>query len=66
MTGIASGVAAVVYAFVAPVDWPAALALGLGAVLGGFAGPAVVRVLPEAPLRYAVAAGGLYLAFSLL
>jgi uncharacterized membrane protein YfcA len=64
-TGAANGVAAIAYAFLAPVDWSAALLLGLGAVLGGLLGPAVVRVAPERPLRWAVGLAGLTLAVHL-
>ncbi|MGI3198417.1 sulfite exporter TauE/SafE family protein [Streptomyces sp. GLT-R25] len=54
-TGAANVTAAVAYAFLAPVDWSAALALGLGCFAGAWMGPAVVRRLPEAPLRIAIA-----------
>lgn len=64
-TGAANGAAAIAYVVFAPVDWHAALALGLGAVLGGFAGPAVVRVAPERPLRWVVGLAGLALALRL-
>lgn len=58
----ANGTAAIAYIFFAPVDWSAALATGAGAVLGGLVGPAIVRVAPEKPLRWRVAAAGLRLA----
>jgi uncharacterized membrane protein YfcA len=61
-TGAANGTAAIAYIFFAPVDWRAALALGAGAILGGLAGPAIVRVAPETPLRWLVATAGLLLA----
>ena len=64
-TGVANGTAAIAYVFFAPVDWPAAIALGLGAVLGGFLGPAIVRVAPERPLRWLVGLAGLGLALHL-
>ncbi|MBG6095249.1 sulfite exporter TauE/SafE family protein [Nocardioides luteus] len=64
-TGVANGTAAVAYVFFAPVDWPAAVALGVGAVLGGFLGPAIVRVAPERPLRWLVGLAGLGLAVHL-
>ncbi|MEU9875518.1 sulfite exporter TauE/SafE family protein [Streptomyces phaeochromogenes] len=64
-TGAANVTAAVAYAFLAPVDWSAALALGLGCFAGAWMGPAVVRRLPEAPLRIAIALAGLGLAWSL-
>ena len=61
-TGAANGTAAIAYIFFAPVEWKAALALGAGAILGGLAGPAIVRVAPEKPLRWAVATAGILLA----
>jgi uncharacterized membrane protein YfcA len=61
-TGAGNAAAAVVYAVVAPVDWPAVLALGAGAVVGSWLGPQAVRVLPERPLRYAIAVAGFGLA----
>lgn len=64
-TGAANVTAAVAYAFLAPVDWTAATALGLGCLVGSRVGPVIVRRLPEAPLRIAIALAGLGLAFSL-
>jgi uncharacterized membrane protein YfcA len=62
LTGAANGTAAVAYLLWAPVDWSAALAVGVGALLGGFLGPAIVRRAPERPLRWLVAVAGLVLA----
>lgn len=53
-------------AVVSPVNWPAAAALAIGSLIGGWCGPAVVRVLPEKPLRIAIAIAGLGLAVGLL
>ncbi|MGW7729990.1 sulfite exporter TauE/SafE family protein [Streptomyces canus] len=64
-TGAANVTAAVAYAFLAPVHWTAAAALGLGCLLGSRIGPIVVRRLPERPLRIAIALAGLGLAVSL-
>jgi uncharacterized protein len=64
-TGTANATAAIAYVFLAPVDWSAALAVGAGALLGGYLGPMVVRVAPERPLRWLVAAAGLMLAVHL-
>lgn len=61
-TGVANATAAIGYMLFAPVDWSAALALGAGALVGGYLGPAIVRVAPEKPLRIAVAVAGLLLA----
>ncbi len=65
VTGVANGTAAIAYIIFAPVDWAASLALGAGAVLGGLAGPAIVRVTPEKPLRWLVGTAGLLLALRL-
>lgn len=64
-TGVANGTAAIAYVFFAPVNWPAAIALGAGAVIGGFLGPGIVRVAPERPLRWLVGLAGLGLALHL-
>jgi uncharacterized membrane protein YfcA len=64
-TGAANVTAAIAYAFLAPVDWRAAAALGLGCLIGSRVGPVVVRRLPEKPLRIAIALAGLGLAVSL-
>ncbi|MFJ2261498.1 sulfite exporter TauE/SafE family protein [Streptomyces sp. NPDC087844] len=64
-TGAANVTAAVAYAFLAPVDWSAALTLGVGCFVGAWMGPAVVRRLPEAPLRIAIALAGFGLAWTL-
>ena len=64
-TGAANVTAAVAYAFLAPVDWRAAAALGLGCLVGSRTGPVLVRRLPEKPLRIGIALAGLGLAVSL-
>lgn len=64
-TGAANVTAAIAYAFLAPVDWKAAAALGLGCLVGSRIGPVVVRRIPERPLRIAIALAGLGLAVSL-
>jgi hypothetical protein len=64
-TGAANVTAAIAYAFLAPVDWRAAAALGLGCLVGSRIGPVVVRRIPERPLRIAIALAGLGLAVSL-
>jgi uncharacterized membrane protein YfcA len=61
-SGTSNVVASLTYVFLAPVHWPSVLALGTGALLGSWIGPQLVRVLPERPLRYAIAAAGLGLA----
>jgi uncharacterized membrane protein YfcA len=65
VTNASNGVAAVIFAFLGPVNWPAAAALGLGILIGSASGPAVVRVLPERPLRIAIAVAAFGLAVAL-
>jgi uncharacterized membrane protein YfcA len=65
-TSTANLVAALAYAVLAPVDWSSVLALASGALVGGWIGPQLVRVLPEAPLRWAIGLAGLGLAGYLL
>jgi len=64
-TRAANGAAAIAYICFAPVDWSAAIALGCGAVVGGLMGPSIVRVAPEAALRWLVGSAGLLLALRL-
>jgi uncharacterized membrane protein YfcA len=54
--------AAVIYAAVAPVHWAAAGLLAVGCLAGSWIGPALVRRLPERPLRLAIAVAALGLA----
>lgn len=62
ISGASNGVAAVVFVLIGPVQWPAALALAAGALVGAGCGPWVVRRLPAGPLRTAIAVAGLGLA----
>ncbi|WP_181780746.1 sulfite exporter TauE/SafE family protein [Pseudonocardia pini] len=64
-TGAANLVAAVVFAIVAPVDWAAVGSMAAGLLIGARLGPALVRRVPETPLRLAIGAAGLALAVSL-
>lgn len=63
--GVANGVAALIFTFFAPVQWPAVLVLGLGCLLGSRLGPVVVRHAPAGPLRVLIGAAGLALAVKL-
>ncbi|MEN3318181.1 MAG: uncharacterized protein V7643_1582 [Mycobacterium sp.] len=63
--GIANGVAAIMFAFLAPVQWPAVLALGVGCLIGSRLGPIVVRHAPATPLRVVIGAAGVTLAVKL-
>ena len=62
LLGIANAVAAVAFIVFAQVHWGAAIAMGLGCLLGGWAGPPVVARLPATPLRITIGLGGLGLA----
>lgn len=62
LLGIANAVAAVGFIIFAEVHWGAAAAMGLGCLLGGWAGPPIVAHLPATPLRIAIGLGGLGLA----
>jgi uncharacterized membrane protein YfcA len=63
--GTANGVAAVGFAFLAPVHWIAAIPLSIGCLIGSRLGPIVVRHAPATPLRWLIGAGGLVLAIQL-
>jgi hypothetical protein len=58
-------VAAVIFACASPVDWPAAAAIAIGVLVGSGCGPTVVRVVPDRPLRIAIALAGVGLALAL-
>lgn len=64
--GIANLVAAILFAFSGNVNWLAAVALSIGAFIGGYCGPPVVKVIPPTILRVAVGILGLGLAAWLL
>ena len=63
--GAANAVAAVAFVCFADVRWSAVLPLGVGLLVGGRTGPAVVRRVPAAPLRAVIGAAGLVLAATL-
>lgn len=62
LLGVANLAAAVIFIISGSVDWRAAIALGLGCLLGGNLGPAVQKHIPPALLRWGVAVAGLVLA----
>lgn len=62
LLGLTNLVSAVLFAFLAPVHWVAALALGLGCLVGGVLGPVVQGWLHEGALRWAIAVCGVGLA----
>jgi uncharacterized protein len=62
LSGSGNLLAAIVYAFLAPVDWRYALAIMVSSFLGGRVGAHYARRIPGDPLRIAVAAVGLAVA----
>jgi uncharacterized membrane protein YfcA len=60
--GAANAVAALGFAVFGPVDWPAAVPLALGSLLGGWAGPRMARRIPVTALRWGIGIAGLGLA----
>ncbi len=63
--GIANGVAAVLFAIIAHIDWVTVPPLAAGLLLGGLIGPSVVRRVPVRPLRWVIALAGIGLAIHL-
>jgi len=61
----ANGVAGVVYALVAPVDWVAVLLLAIGSACGGPIGAVLARRIPAGPLRVGIASVALVVAVRL-
>jgi uncharacterized protein len=66
LTGIANGVAAVLFIAVGQVAWGAAALVAGGSIAGGFIGSAYGRRLPEVWLRRIVIVGGTIVAVILL
>lgn len=62
LVGCANLLAAVVYAFLAPVDWAYALTIMVSAFAGGRIGAHYARRIPSDPLRISIAAIGLLVA----
>jgi uncharacterized membrane protein YfcA len=65
IAGVANTVAALAFAFLAPVHWPAVVALGIGCLIGSRLGPVVVRHTPAGPLRVLIGVAGVTLAVKL-
>ena len=62
---VANSVAAVMFAFLAPVDWAAVVPLGIGCLIGSRLGPIVVRRAPATMLRVLIGIAGMALAIRL-
>lgn len=65
LIGAASTITAIIFSLLGSVDWVAAPSLALGLLVGSNLGPRVVRRLPAAVLRGAIATLGLALAVKL-
>jgi uncharacterized protein len=65
LLGVANGVAALAFVFLAPVQWLAVVPLGLGCLIGSRLGPIVVRHAPAGPMRVLIGVAGLALAIKL-
>jgi uncharacterized protein len=63
--GVANGVAALIFAIAAPVNWPAVIAVGAGCLIGSRLGPVVVRHAPAGPVRAVIGVAGVALAIKL-
>ncbi|HET9169481.1 MAG TPA: sulfite exporter TauE/SafE family protein [Actinospica sp.] len=65
ISGVANGVAAVLFAVFAPVQWAYVPFLAAGFLIGGYTGPRLIRHLPVVPLRIFIALAGIALAVKL-
>jgi len=65
ISGVANAVAAILFAAFAPVHWAYVPLLAAGFLIGGYAGPKLIRHLPVQPLRIFIAAAGIALAVKL-
>lgn len=65
LAGCSNLLAAVIYAFLAPVDWRYAVTLMASSFLGGRVGAHYARRIPPGPLRVAIAIFGLAVAVTL-
>jgi uncharacterized membrane protein YfcA len=59
LQGVSNFVAAIVFVIAGAVSWPAAIAVGSGAFLGGFIGAPIAKRMPDAALRTLIVAIGL-------
>lgn len=62
LLGVANAVAAIAFIIFGPVHWPAAIAMGIGCLLGGWIGPPLVARIPAQPLRIVIGLSGIGLA----
>lgn len=57
--------ATIIYAFFGHINWPYALMMGIGYIVGGYVGPVIARHLPQKLLRYIIILGAFILGISL-
>jgi len=65
LLGFANGVAALIFVFLAPVNWLAVVPMSIGCLIGAWLGPKVVRWAPVTLLRWLIGGAGLALAVRL-
>jgi uncharacterized membrane protein YfcA len=65
LLGVSDVVVAIAFIAFGPIDWPSAIPLTIGFLVGGAVGPALARRLPEGILRKVIAIAGLALALGL-
>lgn len=65
LLGVSNLTATLGFLLLGPVQWSATLPLALGCLVGAAIGPAVIRRLPETPVRVAIGLAGLALAVRL-
>jgi uncharacterized membrane protein YfcA len=65
LAGLTNAASGVVFVFLAPVAWPAAITLAVTSTVGGFAGARLGRRVPETPLRVAISVLGILVALRL-
>ncbi|GAB2592165.1 sulfite exporter TauE/SafE family protein [Dyella jejuensis] len=59
LQGLSNGCAGLLFCFIAPVHWPAAIVLSLSGLLGGPLGVVLARRVPAKPLRMGIGITGL-------
>ena len=66
LTVLVNGIAAILFILVAPVAWPPAIVLAIGAIIGGQVGASLGRRLPAEVLRAAIIVIGTFVGIRLL
>jgi uncharacterized protein len=66
LTGVANGVAAILFIIVADVAWEAAALIAVGSIVGAQVGARYGRRVPSEVLRWIVVVGGVIVAMILI